>query len=43
MTGCAQRQLCWRLQGFGVLSCDLDITLFRNPLDPQVKVDLVTP
>ena len=25
-----------RLQGFSVLSSDLDITLFRNPLSPQV-------
>ena len=31
----AHNPACW-LQGFSVLSSDLDITLFRNPLSPQV-------
>ncbi len=26
------------MQGFSVLSSDLDITLFRNPLSPQVRL-----
>jgi Nucleotide-diphospho-sugar transferase len=31
---CAPTSLSLRLQGYAVLSVDLDIVLFKNPLDP---------